>query len=135
MSDAPAARAVVAGHGSFADGIVSAVGHISGRSGALRAVTNEGCDAAGIEAAIGRALDELGAHVVFTDLPAGSCTMAARRLARARGGVTVVVGASAAAVLDFVMGEAGANADAVRAAGRGRESLTVFEATGPARGD
>ena len=40
--------------------------------------------------------------MIFTDLPAGSCTMAARRLLRERPAVVLVTGANLATLLDFV---------------------------------
>mgnify|MGYP003332032572 CR=1 FL=1 len=79
MSEAAVPRAVVAGHAGFAAGMVSAVDRIAGRGAALLAVSNDGLDAAAVEAAVRDALRSHGARVVFTDLPAGSCTMAADR--------------------------------------------------------
>ncbi len=43
-----------------------------------------------------------GAQVIFTDLPAGSWTIAARRVQRERPEVVVVTGANLPALLDFV---------------------------------
>ncbi len=72
--------------------------------------------------------------MIFTDLPAGSCTMAARRLQRERPELVVVTGVNLAALLDFVFSEA---SDALAAAGgaveKGRASLALAGAT-PARG-
>jgi len=45
-------RAVVAGHGTFADGVISAVARISGRGDAFRAFTNEGLSGPGVEEAL-----------------------------------------------------------------------------------
>ncbi len=125
-------RALVAGHGDFAAGIVSAVDQITGRGEVFQAMTNRGMSAADVAAALGQALDATGATVVFTDLPAGSCTMAARRLQRERPGLAVVVGVNLAAMLDFVFAEGDDVAAALHAAARGREALTVIG--GPARG-
>jgi PTS system N-acetylgalactosamine-specific IIA component len=104
------ARAVVAGHGEFAAGMVSAVQQISGQGSLFRVVSNASLDAPGLEAAIRAAVEETGAHVVFTDLPAGSCTMAARRVARDTPSLAVVTGANLAMLLDFALGGGGAGA-------------------------
>jgi mannose/fructose-specific phosphotransferase system component IIA len=66
-------RAIVAAHGTLAAGLVSAVDIITGHGAALRAMTNEGRSAAGVVTALTEVLDETGAVVVFTDLPAGVC--------------------------------------------------------------
>ena len=87
MSDVRAA--VVAGHGSVAAGLCSAVTRIVGPQHALVAVSNEGGSPDEIRTALEAALDASGATVLFTDLPAGSCTMAARRIARAFGSRSV----------------------------------------------
>lgn len=129
-ASAHAPRAVVAGHGTFADGVISAVACICGRGDAFLAVTNEGCTGPGVEDAIRTALAAHGATVVFTDLPAGSCTMAARRIARTDPLVAVVTGATVAMLLEFALGSGEAAADLERAAGRGREAITVHPPTG-----
>jgi PTS system N-acetylgalactosamine-specific IIA component len=108
-------RAVVAGHGSFAAGLTSAVEQISGKGDALIAVSNSGLSTADIEVAIARAVDENGSGVVFTDLPAGSCTMAARRLQRARPGLEFVFRPAGESPLDA----------ATAAAEKGRATLVV----------
>ena len=99
-----ARTAVVAGHGAFAEGLLSAVAAIVGPAHGLRAVTNVDASPEGILARLTEALDGSGATVVFTDLPAGSCTMAARKLARARPGLAVVTGASLPVVLAYAAG-------------------------------
>ena len=102
MSDAR--PAVVAGHGAFAEGLLSAVAAIVGPTHALRAVTNADASPEGIVARLAEAVEASGATVIFTDLPAGSCTMAARKLARARPGLAVVTGASLPVVLAYAAG-------------------------------
>ena len=88
MSERPqpaeAPRAIVAGHGDFAAGLVSAVEQITGRGDAARSPI------AGAEARAPRTsrrccasrCSRTGVRVIFTDLQAGSCTMAARRILR-----------------------------------------------------
>jgi PTS system N-acetylgalactosamine-specific IIA component len=119
-------RALIAGHGEFAAGLVSAVEQITGRGDVFRPLTNQGLSAADVTAAMLRMLEETGARVVFTDLPAGSCTMAARRLQRERPGLAVVVGVNLAALLDFVFDEADDAEAALHAADRGKGALTFL---------
>ena len=102
MSEARAA--VVAGHGAFAEGLLSAVAQVMGVGHGLVAVTNADRTPEGIEAAIQEALARTGATVLFTDLPAGSCTFVGARLARTRPGLRVITGASLPMLLSFVAG-------------------------------
>jgi PTS system N-acetylgalactosamine-specific IIA component len=128
-SGAGAPRAVVAGHGEFAAGMISAVQLISGRGDVFRGLSNAGLDASGLLAAMDGAVTGHGARVVFTDLPAGSCTIAARRLAHSRPAITVVTGANLSMLLDYALkGDDGAAA-AARAADRGREAIGVTPST------
>lgn len=127
-------RALIAGHGDFAAGIVSAAVQITGRDDVFASLSNRGLSAADVAAAMGNILDESGARVVFTDLPAGSCTMAARRLQRDRPGLVVVVGVNLATLLDFIFDDAEDGAAARQAATKGRDALTVLGDPGVARG-
>ena len=122
-------RAIVATHGTLADGLISAVDVITGRGAALRAVSSIGLGAAGVTDALTRALDETGVRVVFTDLPAGSCTLAARRLQKQRGALTVVIGVNLPMLLEFVLRPSGESADVAAAVERGREHIRIL---GPA---
>jgi PTS system N-acetylgalactosamine-specific IIA component len=123
--------ALVAGHGEFAAGIVSAVGQITGRGDAFATLSNRDMSAADVERAMREQVDGKSLGVIFTDLPAGSCTMAARRLQRERPAVVVVTGTNLATLLDFVFqvdippGEA-----AKHAAEKGRAALVVTGGTG-----
>lgn len=126
------ARAVVAGHGDFAAGMISAVDQITGRGSDLVAMTNRGLSAPDVAAALGALLDATRAQVVFTDLPAGSCTMAARRVQRERPGLTIIVGTNLATLLDFVFAEGEPGDAAVHAAEKGRAAL--MPVGGTARG-
>lgn len=124
MSDAPAPRAVVLGHAGFAAGVVSAARAIAGEAAAFAVVSNEGLDAAGIEAALAVHLAQ-GVTVVFTDLPAGSTTMAARRLQRTHPALVVVTGTNLPLLLDFAFAD-GDPAEAARAAAeRARQAVLV----------
>ena len=123
MTTSNGARAVVAGHGSFAAGLISAVDQITGLGHQFVAVSNSGLGADALAAAVTRALDEHQATVVFTDLPAGSCTMSVRRLTRSRPELVLVTGVTLPTLLAFALG-----ADPAEAVARGREALTVVEA-------
>jgi PTS system N-acetylgalactosamine-specific IIA component len=127
-------RALIAGHGDFASGIISAAVQITGRDDVFASLSNRGLSAADVAAAMSRMLDESGARVVFTDLPAGSCTMAARRLQRDRPGLVVVVGVNLATLLDFIFDDAEDGAAARNAATKGRDALLVLGDAGVPRG-
>lgn len=122
------ARAVIAGHGTFAAGLVSAVQQIAGKGDVFTPVSNAGLSGADIETTIVHALDASGANVLFTDLPAGSCTMSARRLQRARPGLVVITGANLATLLEFAFRpDDESDVEAARAAAdKGRSTLTVY---------
>jgi N-acetylgalactosamine PTS system EIIA component len=120
-------RAVVAGHGDFAAGLVSAVQQITGRGELLIAVATRELGGDSIVEALREAIVRAGASVVFTDLPAGSCTIAARRVQRERPDLIVVTGANVPALLDFVFqANLPASAAAGRAAEKGRGALGVL---------
>ena len=121
-----APRALVAGHGDFAAGVISAVAQIGGRSGPFVGMSNAGMGAAEITVAMRTCLDESGIGVIFTDLPAGSMTIAARRLLRERPDLVVVTGTNLATLLDFAFhGHLPAAVAAEHAAEKGRASLTI----------
>jgi len=98
--------AVVAGHGRFAEGIISAVAQVMGEGHGLVAVTNADRTPEGIEQSIREALERTGSTVLFTDLPAGSCTFAGARLARSIPGLQVITGVSLPMLLSYVAGGA-----------------------------
>ena len=75
-------RAIVVGHGEFAGGLVSAVGQICGMADKLVVLSMMGMTPEDIESTIRDELDRTGARVIFTDLPAGSATIAARRIVK-----------------------------------------------------
>ncbi len=107
MSESPVVVAVVAGHGRFAEGLISAVEQITGRGAAFVAVSNTGLGPTDLEAQIVASLDRTGARVVFTDLPAGSCTMATRRIQRVRRDVVLVTGANVCVLMEFLFSTEG----------------------------
>jgi len=125
-------KAIVAGHGTFAEGMLSAIEQITGRTDGFIGVTNRDLSARDVEALMRERLAESGASVIFTDLPAGSCTMAARRIQREQPGLAVVTGVNLATLLDFAFHAESGDAQAVEhAADKGRASLVV---TGGPRG-
>jgi len=123
-------RAIVAGHGDFAAGLVSAVEVITGRGDFFRAIAVPELSAADIEALLRDAMERTGAQVLFTDLHAGSCTMAARRILRGFPDAVLVSGANLPALLDFAFADSvPAVAAAHHAADRGRAAITSVEGT------
>ncbi|WP_353266311.1 hypothetical protein [Gemmatimonas sp.] len=124
-----AVRAIVAGHGTFATGVISAVEQITGRGHQFIAVSNTGLCLDDIQGTLASALDVSHARVIFTDLPAGSCTMAVRRMIRERPGVLLVTGINLSLLLDFAMQDDADPVVAVQAAlERGRASMVVYGA-------
>lgn len=118
--------AIIAAHGDLAAGFVTAVEQITGRGDLFLAMTNAGLGAAEIERALLELIDARNIRVIFTDLPAGSCTIAARRVLAARPGVVLVTGASLPLLLDFMSHEELAPAEAAsHAVDRAVRSLTT----------
>lgn len=131
MSDSVRPRAMVIGHKDFAAGIVSAVEAITGRDDLFRTASNYGLDTRGMEAVVRDAIAE-GVAVFFSDLPAGSTTMAARRAQRDFPEITVVTGVSLPVLLDYAFASDPLHAvDA--AVEKGRAAMMV--ARGIARAD
>lgn len=125
-------KAIVAGHGTFAEGMLSAIEQITGRTDVFIGVSNHDLSAQDVEALMRKQLDASGAAVIFTDLPAGSCTMAARRIQRGQPGVAVVTGVNLATLLDYAFhAESGGTHAVEHAADKGRAALVV---TGGLRG-
>ena len=122
----PPRRALVAGHADFAFGLVSAVDLITGRGAVLIPIQVKGLCGDDIQRLLYDTMMSSGVRVIFTDLQAGSCTMAARRVLRELGEGTLVAGANLPMLLDFVMSADGdAGAAAATAAERGRAAVSV----------
>ena len=119
-------RALVVAHASLAEALVAAVGVITGQAGVLRAISNERLGARDLHELIGKTLDETAAKVVFTDLPAGSCAIAARRLLGERPDLAIVCGVNLPMLLEFVTRDANSPDALAMAVARGREHVTVF---------
>jgi PTS system N-acetylgalactosamine-specific IIA component len=119
-------RAVVAGHGEFAAGLISAVQVISGRGDTFRALSNRDLGPVELEGLVRDAVIAVDAQVVFTDLPAGSCTVAARRVARDVPGLVVVTGTNLSMLLAWVYAPDGGAAGCSNAVERGHRAMAVF---------
>ncbi|MGH7652279.1 MAG: PTS sugar transporter subunit IIA [Gemmatimonadaceae bacterium] len=121
-------RGIVIGHGDFSAGLVSAVDQICGMAGKLVSLSMMGLTPGDIETAIRAELARTGAQVIFTDLPAGSATIAARRIVKEDPEVMLVSGVNLATLLDFVFNSDASPIEAARsAAERGKASLIVVE--------
>lgn len=142
---APAPLAVVACHGELAAGLVSAVAQITGREALLVPLSNRGRSPAELDALLRAAVDAGPVRAVFTDLPGGSWTMAARRVQRERPELAVAAGVNLAALLEFVCaaggrepaeGSSGEGTGAIvtRALDRGRASLVALGVPAAASG-
>jgi len=129
LPDRPHPRAIVAGHGEFASGLVSAVQQITGRGDQLIPVTVYSLGVEDIEALLRKKMLEADVHVIFTDLQAGSCTMASRRILRGMDDAVLIAGINLPTLLDFVFTEGKTAPEAARhAAERGRAAITVHGA-------
>lgn len=140
----PRPVALVAAHGDLAAGLRSAVEQITGRGSLLDVLSNRDLGAADIERVMREKLAAADAFVVFTDLPAGSCALAARRVQRDRPDVTVVTGTNLGTLLDFVCAADGtcdgevltaesARAAATHAVQRGQVAITSMPDAARAR--
>ena len=124
------ARAIVAGHADFAAGLVSAVEQISGRGDALVPIQVRGLCGDDIEKLLLDTMQKHEVRVIFTDLQAGSCTMAARRILRVVGDGLLVAGANLPMLLDFALSAVEDPVEAARlSAERGRTAVSVHGAT------
>ena len=95
-------RGIVVGHGAVAANLVEAVRGIAGvEPDALVPISNAGLGRDALCAAIRDAFGD-GRQIVFTDLPSGSCHLAAMLVARESEGVAVVSGVNLPMLLDFV---------------------------------
>lgn len=120
---------ILCGHGTFAEGLISAVEQITGKGAMLFGLSNRDYGSADLESQLRSELARTGAKAVFTDLPGGSATIAARKILRDTPGIVLVTGTNLGVLLDFVFhAQDGAAAAARQAAERGRACITVSEA-------
>lgn len=106
---------IVLSHAALADGLVDAVKAITGETGGLIAVSNDGCDTGELGKRLAAAVGGNDA-VVFVDLPGGSCLQAAMRHMKTGASVAVVAGVNLAMLLDFVYQRHQTPAEAARRA-------------------
>src|SRR6266542_1232337 len=118
-------RAVVIGHAGFAAGLISAVDQITGRGAMLIGISNAGMTPEQMEAAVAAHV-MTGVSVVFTDLPAGSATICAKRVCGRRAYLVVVSGVNLPALLDFVLANEASPESAAHAAARGRDMIGIL---------
>ena len=129
MSDS-VKRALVAGHADFAAGMISAVDQITGCGNVLVPIQVKGLCGDDIQKLLYDSMIDTGARVIFTDLQAGSCTMAARRVLREIGDGVLVAGTNLPMLLDFALSTNPSAAEAATtAAERGRTSVSVHTGT------
>lgn len=103
MSEELPARGIVVAHGALAEGLVDAVRQITGvGEDVLVPLSNRGLSPETLAAEL-RARLGAGPTVVFTDLPSGSCGLAARRLCQERTNLVVVGGVNLPLLLDFAL--------------------------------
>ena len=127
MSEPTGVRALVAGHGDFAAGLISAVEAVTGRGELLEPIQVKGLCGEDIQQLLRERIQSTGALVIFTDLQAGSCTMAARRLLREHPQVMLVSGTNLPMLLDFVMSSAPSASDAAHASvERARSAIAAY---------
>ena len=129
-----AQRAIVAGHGDLAAGLVSAVAQITGHGTGLLPLSNRGMGREQLEDTLRAAIGRTGAGVIFTDLPAGSWTIAARRVQRDLPALVVVTGVNLATLLDWTFRDA-ATADGVAARAAVEKGRSAMVVAGGAGGD
>lgn len=120
-------RGIVVAHGSMAAGLVEAATRISGvEEGVLVPVSNEGLGPEQLRDAI---LSDAagGPAIVFTDLAAGSCTLAARVCCTERSPLALVTGVNLAMLLDFLFHRELPIADLVEhVVSRGRDGVRAL---------
>ena len=92
---------IIVAHGNIASALVDAAEQITGTHGALKPVTNTGCDRGALEARVEEAVAGR-RSVVFVDLAAGSCLVAVLRNLREHPDVRVVTGVNLAMLVDFL---------------------------------
>ena len=102
MSEGVGTRGILVAHGSMAHGLADAVIRISGvDDGVVIPLSNDGKSPLALQEDLDRVL-EGGPAIVFTDLPSGSCALAARLCSRSHPDQAVVTGVNLPILLEFV---------------------------------
>jgi mannose/fructose-specific phosphotransferase system component IIA len=95
-------RGLIVAHSSLAAGLAAAVRQIAGAGDeVLQTISNEGRGPDGLLDAVRQAAGDAPV-VIFTDLPSGSCALAARKIALERPATGIVCGVNLPVLLDFV---------------------------------
>ena len=125
MSESGDIQGVVLGHGEMAHGLVGAALRISGASqDVLLPVSNDGKSPGILQEEI-REILRTGPTLVFTDLPSGSCALAARVCCRENPDSAVIFGVNLPMLLDFLFHrELPMNELVPRLLEKGRASMT-----------
>ena len=120
------ARGVVVGHGAMAMGMVDAVRRIAGiEEDALVALSNDGKGPDALRDELTRIVGA-GTVVVFTDMHAGSCAVAARVTCRSGGRRAVVCGVNLPMLIEFAFHRSAPLGELVpRLVEQGRSSITA----------
>ena len=101
MSDG--VRGLIISHATLGEGLLEAVRRITGVGDeALLAVSNEGRGPDDLLEAIRSGSGEDTPVILFTDMPAGSCGFAARKLAMQRASTACISGVNLPLLLEFV---------------------------------
>ncbi len=117
-------RGLIVAHASLSSAMVATVEKICGDMGdALRPISNEGRNPERLQEAIRQQVGE-GPVILFTDLGAGSCAFAARKMAQERPDTGFVCGLNVPMLVDFVFHREAAVDDLVpRLVEKGREGI------------
>lgn len=103
MSDAPAVRGVLLGHGDMPSGVADAVRQITGAGeDVLVPISNRGMSPETLTEAVRSTVGDAPA-IVFTDLQSGSCGFVARRLVQQQARLVVISAVNLPLLLEFVM--------------------------------
>jgi mannose/fructose-specific phosphotransferase system component IIA len=123
-------RGVVVAHGNLARCLVETTESISGVTGSLVPISNEGCSPEVLSRKVAEAL-ESGPALLFVDLASGSCAHAARYVCETNHGIPVVSGVNLPMLLDFVFHlDMGAPELARRVVEKGRLGVTAQDGSG-----
>lgn len=125
MSEETPVQGVVLAHGAMAMGLVDAAIRICGAEpGALVPISNDGKSPDRIQAELEERLQQ-GPTLIFTDLPSGSCALAARVCCRDHAELAVVFGVNLPVLLDFLFHRTLPMDELLpRLVGKGRAALT-----------
>ena len=121
----PELDGVVVTHGQLGEALVAAAEEITGVTGALKALSNQGVGPGDLSRQVEEAVRD-GPTVVFVDLASGSCGFAANTAMRACSSVAVVTGVSLPMLIEFLFHrDLGVSELADRLVDKGRANITA----------